>query len=313
MRAACRKSCGTRPRRPSWFPARARRACRAISTRTGTCGPVKTGDRLSLGRKELLFIEAPLLHWPDSMFTYVAPERVLFPNDAFGQHYATAFRFNDQVDAYVLYDEALKYYANILTPYSHLVTKKLDEFAGLGLPVDIIAPSHGVIWRQDPLQIVNQYKAWAAQTPERRAVIVYDTMWNATRRMAEAIGEGLTDEGVEHKLCHAVTGDRNDTLKEAFRARTILMGSSTLNNGLLPSLWPLLHDLKGLRFKNKLAGAFGSFGWSGENVPLIEAHFKACGFPLVAPGVKCKWQPDAEGLRLCREFGRAAGRATLAP
>ena len=273
---------------------------------------VKTGDRISLGRNELVFVEAPMLHWPDSMFTYLTSDRILMPNDAFGQHYATAFRFNDEVDQNELFEECLKYYANILTPYSHLVLKKIDEFAGMGVPVDMIAPSHGVIWRKDPLQIVAKYKEWASQTPEPRAVVVYDTMWNATRRMAEAVGEGLAEAGVDHKIFHAVTADRNDMLAEVFKARTLLVGSPTLNYGLLPSIWPFLQDLKGLRFKNKLAGAFGSHGWSGEGVGIIESHFKECGFGLIGEGVKCKWQPDEEVLRRCREFGRIAGAATKA-
>ena len=152
---------------------------------------VKTGDKINIGRNDLVFVEAPMLHWPDSMFTYLTGKNVLMPNDAFGQHYATAFRFNDQVNEEELYEEAIKYYANILTPFSSLVLKKIDEVLSLNLAVDIIAPSHGVIWRKDPLQIVKKYQEWAAQQPEKSAVILYDTMWEGTRQMAEAIGQGL--------------------------------------------------------------------------------------------------------------------------
>lgn len=271
---------------------------------------VGTGDSVSIGSSDLVFVEAPMLHWPDSMFTYLSGHNVLMPNDAFGQHYATAFRFNDQVDQEELHEEALKYYVNILTPFSKLVTKKIDEVLALGLPVDIIAPSHGVIWRDDPLQIVKQYQEWARQEPEPRAVILYDTMWNGTRRMAEAIGDGLADAGVDHKIIHAATTDRNDALVDVFRARSIIVGSPTINNGILPTITPILTDVKGLKFRNKLGAAFGSYGWSGESVELIEKHFEGCKIPLIREGIRCKWQPRAADLEACRAFGRELGQAT---
>ena len=272
--------------------------------------PVKTGDKINIGKNDLIFIEAPMLHWPDSMFTYLSGHNILMPNDAFGQHYASAFHFNDQVDKKELYEEALKYYANILTPYSDLVTKKIEEVLSLNVPVDIIAPSHGVIWRDDPLQIVKKYQAWAAQTPEPRAVILYDTMWNATRRMAEAIGDGLSDKGVEHKILHAAVSDRNDALVEVFKSRTIIIGSSTINNGILPTITPLLEDLRGLKFKHKIGAAFGSYGWSGESVKIIEEHFGRCNIPVQQKSIRCKWKPRREDLEVCRSFGRELGVAT---
>jgi flavorubredoxin len=271
---------------------------------------VETGDAIGIGGTELVFIEAPMLHWPDSMFTYLAGQAILMPNDAFGQHYATAFRFNDQVDQRELYEEALKYYANILTPFSKLVTRKIDEVLALDVPVDIIAPSHGVIWRDDPLQIVTQYQQWAAQEPEERAVVLYDTMWNGTRRMAEAIGDGLADAGVDHKILHTAETDRNDALVEVFRSGTIVIGSPTVNGGLLPTLAPILEDLRGLKFQNKQGAAFGSYGWSGEGVKLIEQRLAEAKIPLVREGIRCKWQPRAEDLEACRAFGRELGEAT---
>ena len=272
--------------------------------------PVGTGDRIRIGADELVFVEAPMLHWPDSMFTYLTGRNILMPNDAFGQHYAAAYRFNDQVDRGELYVEALKYYVNILTPFSDRVLKKIDEVLALGLEVDIIAPSHGIIWRDEPLQIVRQYQQWAAQKPEARAVILYDTMWHGTARMAEAIGEGLADAGVDHRVLPTSVTDRNDALVEVFRARTVVVGSPTLNNGLLPTILPVLADLKGLKFKNKLGAAFGSYGWSGEGVKIIEDHFAACKIPLIREGIRCKWQPSAEDLENCRAFGREIGEAT---
>jgi anaerobic nitric oxide reductase flavorubredoxin len=265
--------------------------------------PVKTGDKISLGRNELVFVEAPMLHWPDSMFTYLTGLNVLMPNDAFGQHYATAYRFNDQVDQRELYEEAIKYYANILTPFSDRVLKKIEEVLSLNLPVEIIAPSHGVIWRDDPLQIVKKYQEWATQVPEETGVILYDTMWQGTRRMAEAIAEGALSKGLPCKLFHMPVSDRNDVITEVLKARAIVIGSPTLNNGLLPTITPILEDLKGLKFKNKIGAAFGSYGWSGESAKLIEEHLEKSGIPVVAEGVMAKWQPAADDVEKCRELG----------
>ena len=272
---------------------------------------VTTGDKINIGASDLVFVEAPMLHWPDSMFTYLSGAGILMPNDAFGQHYATAYRFNDQVDQGELSQEALKYYANILTPFSPLVTKKIDEVLGLGLRVAMIAPSHGVIWRADPLQIVKHYQQWAAQVPENRAAVLYDTMWHATRRMAEAIGAGLAAEGVPCKLLHMAVTDRNDAIVEMFRSKAILIGSPTLNNGLLPTIMPILEDCRGLKFQNKIGAAFGSYGWSGESVKLIEEHFARCKIPLAAEGVAAKWQPTADDLTRCEQLGRKVAQAVL--
>ncbi len=270
---------------------------------------VRTGDKVSLGSRELVFVEAPMLHWPDSMFAYLTGSGILMSNDAFGQHYAAAFRFNDQVDQGELYHEALKYYANILTPFSDRVLKKIDELLALKLPVSMIAPSHGIIWRDHPLQIVHTYQEWAAQTPERSAVILYDTMWQGTRRMAEAIGEGLLSEEVPFKIYHMAISDRNDALTEVFRANAVIVGSPTLNNGLLPTITPILEDLRGLKFKNKIGAAFGSYGWSGESVKLIEGHLQDSAITVVAEGVRAKWQPKEEDLEACRRLGREVAAA----
>jgi flavorubredoxin len=266
--------------------------------------PVGTGDKLKLGRRELTFVEAQMLHWPDSMFTYVAPDGILMPNDAFGQHYATAFRFNDQVNQTELYDEALKYYANIVSPYSDRVIKKIDELKAMNLPIAMIAPSHGVLWRDEPIQIVEKYYQWARQEPEPTAVVLYDTMWNATRRMAEAIGEGLAEKNIDHKLFFMPICDRNVVVTEIFKAKAVVVGSPTLNNGLMPTITPILEDIKGHRFKNKIGGAFGSYGWSGEAVRQIEDHFADCKIPLAADSVSAKWQPTDKDLEACRAFGR---------
>ncbi|MFC1965746.1 flavodoxin domain-containing protein [Chloroflexota bacterium] len=273
---------------------------------------VKTGDKINIGKNDLVFVEAPMLHWPDSMFTYLTGKNILMPNDAFGQHYATAFRFNDQVNHEELYEEALKYYANILTPFSGLVLKKIEEVLSLNLAVDMIAPSHGIIWRKDPLQIVKKYQEWAAQKSEKSAVILYDTMWEGTRQMAEAIGQGLAANGVPYKAFHVAVSDRNDVITEVFKAKAIIVGSPTFNQGVLPTISPILEDLKGLKFQNKIGAAFGSYGWSGEAVKIIEEHLNSCKIQPVAEGVRAKWQPKPDDLAKCRELGQKVAQAVNA-
>ncbi len=274
--------------------------------------PVKTGDSINIGKYDLAFVEAPMLHWPDSMFTYVSGPNILMPNDAFGQHYATSGFFNDEVDQNELYYEALKYYVNIVAPYSRQVTRKIDECCGMNLDISMIAPSHGVIWRDNPAQILEKYLEWAAQKPKPRAVVLYDTMWDATGRMAQAIGEGLHDEGVEHKLIHAAVADHNDTQVDIFNARTLICGSPTYNQGILPSLAPVLEEMTGLKFQNKIGAAFGSYGWAGKSVGILNERLSNAGVEIVHDGIDCQWQPDAAVLAQCREFGREMGRLTKA-
>jgi len=274
---------------------------------------VKTGERLPIGEHDLLFVEAPMLHWPDSMFTYLTGANILMPNDAFGQHYASSSRYNDQVNQEELYQEALKYYANILTPFSSLVLKKIDEVLALDLPIAMIAPSHGIIWRQDPVQIVQKYQQWAAQEPEPSAVILYDTMWDGTRRMAEAIGLGLASEGIPYKIFHMAVADRNDVITEVFKSRAVIVGSPTFNQGLLPTLSPILEDLKGLRFQNKIGAAFGCYGWGGEAVSILEEHLNRSKISVVADSVRAKWQPKPDDLDRCRQLGQKVARAVPAP
>lgn len=268
--------------------------------------PVKTGDRLDLANgKQLVFFEAPLLHWPDTMFTYLTGDNILFSNDAFGQHYATEELFNDRVDQAELYAEAMKYYANILTPFSGQVTKKINEFLGLKLPVAMICTSHGVIWRDHPEQIIEKYLAWANNYQENRVVIVYDTMWEGTRLLAEAIAEGIreSDPAVIIKLYNASKSDKNDIMTEIFRAKAVLFGSPTVNRAILHTIAGLLEMARGLAFKGKKAAAFGTYGWSGESVALINEGLQKAGFQVVDEGLKALWRPDSDSLRKAREFG----------
>lgn len=267
---------------------------------------VKTGDTLNLGETTLTFVEAPMLHWPDTMFCYLSGEEILFSNDGFGQHYATESLYNDKVDTSELYEEALKYYANIITPFNTFVTKKINEILALNLPLKMICPSHGVIWKDNPTQIVERYLQWADKYKENQITIVYDTMWEATRKMAEAIAEGITsvDKEVTVKLFNSSKNDKNDILSEIFKAKLVLVGSPTINNGYLYSIAGLLEMIKGLKFKGKKAAAFGSFGWSGEAVKLINKELEASGFEVVNDGIRAMWVPDSGLKAKLVEYGK---------
>lgn len=267
---------------------------------------VKTGDTLNLGTKKLIFIEAPMLHWPDSMFCYLTGDNILFSNDAFGQHYASELMYNDLVNQAELYQEAIKYYANILTPFSKLVSKKIEEVLALKVPVDMICPSHGIIWRDDPIQIVDQYKKWANNYQENQITILYDTMWNSTRKMAEAIAKGISDgdKNVAVKLFNVARSDKNDLITEVFKSKVILVGSSTINRGILSSIAAILEEMRGLGFKGKKAAAFGSYGWSGESVKMITTGLEEAGFKVVNEGMKALWNPDEDIEKECFAYGK---------
>ena len=268
---------------------------------------VKTGDTLDIGKNKLTFIEARMLHWPDTMFTYMSGENILFSNDGFGQHFASEQMYNDKVDTADLYVEAMKYYANILTPFSKFVTNKINEILSLNVPVDMICPSHGIIWRDNPLQIVNKYMEWANSYQENQITIIYDTMWNATRTMAEAVAQGISDadKNVVVKLFNSSKKDKNDIISEVFKSKMILVGSSTINKGILSSSAAILEMIKGLGFTGKKAAAFGSYGWSGESVKLITEELKESGFEIVSDGIREIWNPDEDALERCKKFGES--------
>lgn len=269
---------------------------------------VKTGDEFDLGNgKKLVFVEAPMLHWPDSMFSYMTGDAILFSNDAFGQHLATERLYNDLVDQDELYDECVKYYANILTPFSALVKAKIDQVLGLKLPVNMIATSHGVIWRDNPTQIVGKYLEWSQDYKEDRVTVLYDTMWDGTRALAEALARGVSDASPSTTVvAHCLSKfDKNDALTDVFRSKALLLGSPTINKGILTAVAGSLEEMKGLKFKGKKAAAFGCYGWSGESVKLIGEGLKEAGFELVDEGYKALWNPDADALKAAYEYGRA--------
>lgn len=268
---------------------------------------VKTGDKISLGKKDLIFIEANMLHWPDSMFCYLTGDNILFSNDAFGQHYSTELLFNNLVDTCDLYREAIKYYANILTPFSDRVKMKIEEFVSLNLPLDIICTSHGVIWSDNPMQIVQKYLDWSNNYQENQITIVYDTMWDGTRIMADNIAAGIksSDKDVTVKLFNSAKFDKNDIITEIFKSKAVLFGSPTVNHGVVFSIAGILGFIKGLGFKNKKAAAFGTYGWSGESVKVMTEELQQGGFKIVDEGLRLMWRPDdEESIQKAFEYGK---------
>ena len=273
---------------------------------------VKTGDTLSLGDTTLTFVEATMLHWPDTMFTYMDQDGgILFSNDGFGQHFATESLFNETVEQAALMHEAEKYYANILNLYSPMVTKKIQQILAMNLPLSMICPSHGVIWKDNPAQIVEKYLAWAEAYQENQVTIVYDTMWQSTRKMAEAIADGIREVTPDTMVVikNIVHDDKNDVITEVFRSRAVLVGSPTINNGHSFAIAGLLEMISGLKFKNKRAAAFGSYGWGGGSVKQISAKLAEAGFELVNDGIAKLWVPDTNALDDCKEYGREFARA----
>jgi flavorubredoxin len=270
---------------------------------------VKTNDQLKLGRRTLNFIEAPMIHWPDSMFTYCPQDELLLPNDAFGQHFAASFRFDDQVDQCALLEEAQKYYANILWPLGAVILKKIQEIQKLNLPIKIIAPSHGIIWRKDPARIVNSYISWAKGETCKKVVVVYETMWGSTEKMARKIVEGIASLGIEVKLYDLAQSDRTEIITQMLSAKGFLFGSSTHDNDMLPNIAAFLEIVKGLKPKDRKVGFFGSYGWAGGATKEMQEMLKDSGVDQDAPGISCKYVPDASELANCFEFGFKFGQS----
>jgi flavorubredoxin len=270
---------------------------------------VKTGDTLKLGEYELSFVEAPMLHWPDSMFTYVKGASLLFPNDAFGQHYAFSGFFNDEADPCELNLQAIIYYANILAPFGKMIRAKIDQLKSMKLPIDMIAPSHGVIWRDNPAQIVDRYYEWAGEYKEDFVAVIYDTMWSGTKQMAEAIGAGIAKQGVNVKLINAARNDSTHVLTEVFRAAGVLLGSSTYNNGLLHSMAGIAEGIRGMKLKGKLGAAFGSCGWSGEAPQILSDSLAKSGFKVASDPIKVFNNPTEEEIAACAAYGEAFAKA----
>ncbi len=273
---------------------------------------VKTGDKISIGGgKELVFVEMPMLHWPDSMATYMTEDNILFSNDAFGQHFATDKLYNDLVDQCDLFKEAIKYYANILTPFSQILKKKLEEVLSLNLTIDIIATSHGVIWRDNPLQIVEKYSQWANDYQENQITIIYDTMWNGTKKLAEKIAEGIeiVDPDVEVKVFNLTKSDQNDLITEVFKSKKVVIGSPTINNTILHSIAGFIQLMKQMKFKGKKSTSFGCYGWSGESTKILNEALANAGFEVIEEGFRNQWNPDDKRQLEAIEFGKKIAKA----
>jgi flavorubredoxin len=271
---------------------------------------VKSGDTLSLGARTLTFVEAPMLHWPDSMFTYLGEEKILFPNDAFGQHFASVQRFEDEVEGECM-RHAGKYYANILWPLAPLILKKLEEVTRLGIPIEVIAPSHGLIWRKDPGRIVQAYAEWSRGKAEKRVVVIYDTMWGSTEALAQSMLQGLAEAGVPARLLHLRSNHRSDVIAEMLEAKGILLGSPTLNNGMFPTMADFLTYMKGLRPMGKLFGLFGSHGWGGGGVKEMKKTLEEGRFSLWDRQLEVQFRPDDGELTNAFQFGNDFGRKVL--
>ncbi len=266
---------------------------------------VKDSETVPLGDMTLTCLETKMLHWPDSMVSYLAEERVLFSQDGFGMHLASTERFDDELDPAVLEREATKYFANILLPFSTLVKKLLARLGELKLDVEFLAPDHGPVWRKDIAGIIGRWGKWAEQTPTMKAVVTFDTMWGSTDGLARAAADGLVEGGASVKVMPLSASHRSDVATEVLDAGALLVGSPTLNNQLFPTVADCLTYLKGLRPKNLVGAAFGSYGWSGESVKLLEAELDAMKIERAAEGLKVKYVPDEAALARARAFGLA--------
>ena len=265
---------------------------------------LKTGDEISLGSMTLSFTETRMLHWPDSMFSYLKERRLLFSQDAFGMHLASDERFADELPADTVEFESATYYANILMPYSQLMLNLLEKLKNSGIELEAVAPDHGPVLRgKDIPHIIGRYKEWALQKPTMKAVILYDTMWKSTEKMARAIEEGLIEGGAKVKLLSMGSSHRSEAAYELLEAGAIIAGAPTLNNNLFPTMADVLTYLKGLKPKNLIGAAFGSYGWSGESAAQVDAYMKEMGVETVAEPLKIKWVPDADAIEKCRQLG----------
>jgi anaerobic nitric oxide reductase flavorubredoxin len=269
---------------------------------------VKTGDTLKTGRKTLTFLETPMLHWPDSMMTYIKEDKLLISQDAFGQHYATPSRFDDDFltcfSVYELEDAVKDYYANILMPFGTLIKTKIAEIQKLGFEIDMIAPDHGIIWRGDPAKVINMYLDMANGKTDERVVIIYDTMWESTALMTQPMMQGIKDEGVDVKVIKLRATPMSIAIKEFWKARGCLLGTPTLNNIMFPSVAEFMTHLRGLRPKNRIVGAFGSFGWGGGAVKEAYSEFTRMGLETVEPGMQILYKPSMDDEESCYEYGK---------
>lgn len=269
---------------------------------------VETGSSLSLGNMTLSFIETRMLHWPDSMVSYLAEEQVLFSQDAFGMHLASVERFDDEIDPTIMEHEAKKYYANIITLYSGFVAKTLPVIDAFPAPIKMVLPDHGPIWRKDFGFIRKLYGQWCEQKPTKKAIVAFDTMWGSCSMLARAIAEGLTEAGATVQVMPLSSNHRSEVATELLDAGALIVGSPTLNNQMYPTVADLLCYLKGLKFANKIGAVFGSFGWSGESTKQIRATLEEMKVDIVGEPVAVKFVPDATAMIAARALGVQVGK-----
>lgn len=268
---------------------------------------VKSGESIDLGNLNFTFLETRMLHWPDSMFSYIKEEKILFSQDGFGMHLATSKLFADEIDPAIIYWEGAKYYANILLPYSQQVLKLIEALPGFNLDISIVAPDHGPVWRKDPLYMATLYKKWAEQKPQPKAVIVYDTMWQSTAAMARSVADGIKETGVEVTVISLSSRERSHLATELLEAGMLIVGSPTINNNIYPSLADVLTYIRGLKPQNLIGASFGSYGWSGESIQQANEYLKQMNVELFSEGVKAKYVPKEEDLNNCFELGKKGG------
>lgn len=266
---------------------------------------VKSGDTLNIGKRELKFVEIPMVHWPDSMVTYIPSDKLLLPNDAFGQHIASSERFDNDFDWGILKEEAAKYYANIVMPYGSQVEKALESLAGLD--IDMIAPSHGIIWRSLIPKILNEYKKWAKNQTEKKALIIYDSMWGSTEKIAYSLKEGIEEADIPVALRNIKNTHISDIITDVLSYKMILIGSPTLNNTMLPSVGGFLTYLKGLRPKDRIGFVFGSYGWGGQAVGEIEKILKDLSWDIPMDSINLNFIPDKNELINVKKIGNKLG------
>jgi flavorubredoxin len=273
---------------------------------------VKSGDTINTGKYNLVFLETPMLHWPDSMMTYVKEAKLLISQDAFGQHIATSARFDDEfvecASQVELEDSVIDYYANILMPFGNLIKSKIAEVQKLGLEIDMIAPDHGIIWRKNAAGIMQKYLDLANGKANMSVAVIYDTMWHSTERMTIPIMQGIKDEGLDCKVIKLRATPMSVAIKEFWKSRGCLIGSPTLNNILLPSVAEFLTHLRGLRPKNRIMGAFGSYGWGGGAMRDAYEEFRKMKLEVVEPGVQVLYKPSLDDETNCYEFARNFAR-----
>lgn len=262
--------------------------------------------KIRLGKRTLQFFATPMVHWPDSMVTYVPEEKLLLSNDAFGQHIATSKRFDDEVDLASTMQEATNYYANIVMPLWKPTQRALEALGGL--KIDMIAPSHGIIWRSKPGEILTAYRRWVDGVAQDRVVVVYDTMWGSTERVAKALVEGIAQEGVQSQLYKLGETHISTVITDVLDSKAVLVGGPTLNTTLFPSVASFLAYLKGLKPKNKFGAYFGSYGWGGGAKKAGEEELRAAGIELVESDLDFVYRPTDEELERAVEFGRRVAR-----